>query len=268
MKWDGHTHTNFCPHGTKDNLEDYVERAIQLGFTDYSITEHAPLPENFVDPTPQKDSAMRLDDLEAYFAECMRVKEKYKDRINVKIGLEIDYLVGWEEETKRFLNEVGPRMDDAILSVHFLPLDDRWCCLDYSPEEFEGLIKHLGSVDEVYAYYYEVMRKAVEADLGPYKPKRIGHFTLVEKFKIKYPSTNQNLWWDNAVEVLKKIKDKGYQLDFNTAGIRKPLCRDVYPSAGLFNLAKQMEIPFVYGSDAHQAKEVGQNYQLFAERVT
>ena len=47
MKWDGHTHTNFCPHGTKDKIEEYIEQAIRLGFTDYSITEHAPLPENF-----------------------------------------------------------------------------------------------------------------------------------------------------------------------------------------------------------------------------
>lgn len=268
MKWDGHTHTNFCPHGTKDKIEEYIEQAIRLGFTDYSITEHAPLPENFDDPTPMQDSAMCLDDLDAYLEECRRVKEKYKELINIRIGLEIDYLMGLEEETKRFINEVGPELDDAILSVHFLPVGERWSCLDYSPEEFEVLIEHLGSVDEVYAHYFEVLGQAVEADLGVYKPKRIGHFTLVEKFKIKYPSANQQIWWNKAIAVLKKIKAKGYQLDFNTAGMQKPLCRDVYPSTALFNIAKQMGIPFVYGSDAHRAKDVGHHYHLFAERVT
>ena len=42
LKWDGHTHTNFCRHGSSSSMEEYVERAIELGFHRYSITETSP----------------------------------------------------------------------------------------------------------------------------------------------------------------------------------------------------------------------------------
>ena len=47
IRWDGHTHTEMCPHGSGDSTAAMVEKAIRLGFTDYSITEHAPLPTGF-----------------------------------------------------------------------------------------------------------------------------------------------------------------------------------------------------------------------------
>ena len=64
---DGHIHTPFCPHGTKDALEAYVEKALSLGFQEISFTEHAPLPEGFIDPTPEQDSSMDIEQLEDYF---------------------------------------------------------------------------------------------------------------------------------------------------------------------------------------------------------
>ena len=42
MKRDAHIHSPFCPHGTKDAFELYIEKAIKNGFTDISFTEHAP----------------------------------------------------------------------------------------------------------------------------------------------------------------------------------------------------------------------------------
>ena len=47
MKMDGHTHTQLCAHGSGEKTEKMIEKAIRLGFTDYCITEHAPLPAGF-----------------------------------------------------------------------------------------------------------------------------------------------------------------------------------------------------------------------------
>ncbi len=47
MKRDGHTHTEFCPHGSGEDVELFILKAIKLGFTEYSITEHNPLPKRF-----------------------------------------------------------------------------------------------------------------------------------------------------------------------------------------------------------------------------
>ncbi len=47
LKQDGHSHTEFCPHGSGEDVELMIQKAIRLGFESYSITEHAPLPPAF-----------------------------------------------------------------------------------------------------------------------------------------------------------------------------------------------------------------------------
>ena len=38
---DGHIHSPYCPHGTKDDFEEYIINAIAAGFTEISFTEHS-----------------------------------------------------------------------------------------------------------------------------------------------------------------------------------------------------------------------------------
>ena len=45
LKKDGHIHTPYCPHGTLDPFQNYIEKAIQNDFQEISFTEHAPLPD-------------------------------------------------------------------------------------------------------------------------------------------------------------------------------------------------------------------------------
>lgn len=86
MKRDGHIHTPFCPHGSTDSIEKYVEKAITSGFKEITFTEHAPLPENFVDPTPDKDSGMNPAYLMDYFKQLQCAKEQYESQIKINIG--------------------------------------------------------------------------------------------------------------------------------------------------------------------------------------
>jgi histidinol-phosphatase (PHP family) len=256
IKKDGHIHSQYCPHGTKDNIYEYIEKAIQLGFEEISFTEHAPLPNGFVDSAPTKDSAMRLVDLETYLVEVEELKKEYREKIKVNVGLEVDYIEGYEEETKYFLNEFGPRLDDAILSVHFLKNGTRYDCVDYSPDVFERMISDYGSIDRIYQKYFETLKYSICANLGVYKPKRIGHMTLIKKFYKKFPP-NHN-YEKEILFLLTLIKENGYELDYNGAGTAKPLCREPYPPSWVIEEAKKLHIPLVYGSDAHQVKDLNQ----------
>ncbi|WP_071393823.1 histidinol-phosphatase HisJ [Bacillus tuaregi] len=256
VKKDGHIHTPFCPHGSKDSIEKYIERALSLGYTEISFTEHAPLPEGFIDTTPTQDSAMSWEDWEHYVEEVERVKQLYIGKIKINCGLEIDFIEGFEEETREALNKLGPKLDDAILSVHFIKQEERYDCLDYSPQNFEKMIAVYGSVEKIYQRYYNTVRLSVEADLGPYKPKRIGHITLVHKFQNRFPFHGNE---KTAISpLLQEIKKAGYELDYNGAGTAKPLCREPYPPNWVIEEAMKLQIPLVYGSDAHQVKELGQ----------
>lgn len=256
VKKDGHIHSPFCPHGTKDKMVDYVEKAIKLGFNEISFTEHAPLPNGFVDSTPTEDSAMRMVDLEKYLVEVEKLKMEYREKIKVNVGLEVDFIEGYEEETKFFLNEFGPKLDDAILSVHFLKNGSRYDCVDYSPDLFEKMIRDFGSIDHIYRKYFETLKLSIIADLGEFKPKRMGHITLIKKFHKKLPP-NQS-FEKEIIELLMLMKEKEYELDYNGAGTAKPLCREPYPPNWIIEEAKKLRIPLVYGSDAHQVKELNQ----------
>jgi histidinol-phosphatase (PHP family) len=258
-KIDGHIHTPFCPHGTTDSFESYIERAISLGYEQITFTEHAPLPNGFVDSTPTKDSGMNLAALEDYFYKLMTLKEKYKENITILSGLEIDYIEGFEKETKNFLNEYGPFIEDSILSVHFLHHQGNWGCLDYSSEVFAEMTQKFGSVDKLYEQYFRTVLKSVTTDLGPYKPKRIGHITLVRKFQKLYPAKKTFLPEIN--EILLAMKNNQYELDYNGAGIYKKYCGQPYPTAEIVQKALEYGIKIVYGSDAHQSRDINQGRQ-------
>lgn len=253
---DGHIHTPFCPHGSPDPLEQYVERAIVLGYTDISFTEHAPLPERFVDPTPDRDSAMERRQLERYLAAVADVKARYRNDITIRVGLEVDFIPGWEEETVRLLDEVGPLLDDSILSVHFLAHKGQYVCIDYSADMFADIVRLFGSVEHVHRTYYETVRQSIRTDMGRYKPKRIGHLTLVRKFWRRFPCPDPMT--DLVLAILDDIEQFGYEIDYNGAGAAKPLCLEPYPPNHLITEARRRGIPIVYGSDAHRAADLHQ----------
>jgi histidinol-phosphatase (PHP family) len=267
MNFDGHIHTPFCPHGTSDSFETYIEAALSLGLKGLTFTEHAPLPTGFKDTTPLKDSAMNEKDLPAYFEKIEYLKQKYKQKIIIHAGLEVDYIAGFENETKAFLNNWGKYLDDAILSVHFLLLNNQYYCLDYSEETFAEMIKEVGTTEKIYQAYFSTVQKSITANLGLYKPKRIGHLTLVHKFKKQFPLSNH--FEEPIIDILEEIKARNYELDYNGAGFVKPLCGDSYPSAWIVNEAVKRKIPLIYGSDAHSAKGLGQGYsQLYLPNFT
>ena len=260
MKFDRHIHTPYCPHGTADRLEEYIIKALKVGLESITFTEHAPLPEGFDDPTPDKDSGMDPQLLEAYFDEAETMKQKYKGKIEIRTGLEVDYIEGFERETKAFLDEYGPRLDDSILSVHFIKNGPAWHCIDFSAEEFGRIAGELGSVEDVYKKYYETVESSIRADLGPYKPGRIGHMTLVHKFQHLYPAA-----FDETVilnRLLSSVKEQGYALDYNAAGLSKTLCLESYPPGPIAREAARMGIPLIPGSDAHRAEDVGKGLGL------
>ncbi|HHY72656.1 MAG TPA: histidinol-phosphatase HisJ [Bacillus bacterium] len=265
MKIDGHIHSPYCPHGSTDSFEQYINQAISLGYGEISFTEHAPLPATFADPTPDKDSGMNPDFLELYISDLQKLKEKYKDKIKINIGLEVDYIIHFEEETTKFLTKFGQFLDDSILSVHFLYKEGNYYCLDFSVEEFARIISLFGTTDEVYRSYYEIVKQSIMADLGPFKPKRIGHMTLANKFQKKYPANTA--FHDEIIDILDLIKENNMSLDYNGAGVSKPFCLEPYPAEWIVKEADKRKIPLIYGSDAHVSRDLNQGYKQLVPTI-
>ncbi|MCR4942865.1 MAG: histidinol-phosphatase HisJ [Clostridium sp.] len=255
IKKDGHIHSPFCPHGTKDSLEMYVEKALEEGLGEITFTEHLPLPKGFIDENIIDESAPDEENFALYIEEVKRIKEKYKDKIKILIGAEIDYLEGLEEETAKILEKFKDDFEDSIISVHFIKYKDKYYCLDYSTERYEELINITGSLENLYNLYYETVIKSINADLNGFKAKRVGHPALVRIFNIVYPYNYKNE--EMLKRVALEIQKGGYSVDYNTAGVRKKYCGEVYPSGILNELIDKYGIEKIYGSDSHTAKDVG-----------
>jgi histidinol-phosphatase (PHP family) len=229
---DGHIHSPFCPHGCSDSLKEYVEVGLNKGLKEITFTEHMPIPKGFMNQEFLDECAPNFDAFDEYIKEVIAIKKEYEDRIKINLGAEVDYIEGYEEELKEIIEIYGKVIEDSIISVHFVKFKDEYRCIDML-EDFEYLLNKLVGLEEVYNLYFSTLLKAIKVDLGEYKPKRIGHPTLVRKFCLKYPYEYKNR--ELIEEILTEIKTRDYEIDFNTSGLRKELCHEVYPSGFLMN---------------------------------
>ena len=258
VKRDGHIHSPYCPHGTKDSFEMYVEKALEKGLEEITFTEHMPFTSVFLENKDfQDECAMDIKDIDSYIKDVKEIKKKYEGKIKINLGFEVDYIEGLDEEIKEILNKYGDNIEDSILSVHFVKFNGKMEPIDCL-EFFESLLNKVGSLEKVYDLYFETLLKSIKADLGVYKPKRIGHPTLIRIFNNKYPIDYKNI--ELMERVVKEIKNNNYEIDFNTAELRKPYCKEIYPSGEFLNLIKKYNVPVVYGSDSHKSEDVGKDF--------
>ena len=273
---DGHTHTELCPHGSGEATEKMIQRAIQLGFQRYCITEHAPLPPAFRDQyegtlAGYTEASLREDQVADYLALANGLKPKYAGQIEISVGFEVDFLPEHVAWTRDFLNTYGPRTQESILSVHFMRgLRQHFWCVDMSTDDFAaGFGQWLKTPQRVFEQYYQTVLASVQADLGPYAPQRIGHMSLVRKYQdyfgLTEPLDVHNL--QLVDQTLALVKQQRRQLDLNLAGLYKPYCNDFYPGEQILQRAQKLDIPLVYGADAHDIASVGRGYHLIKKLI-
>ena len=229
---DLHNHTTRCNHA-EGTVDEYVQRAIELGIDIYGFSEHAPMDfdENYRLPFNEVDS---------YINDVLTAKERYKDDIEILLGYEVDYLEGHMDE--RVLNA---KVDYLIGSVHFL---DKW---SFDNPEFIGGWKNR-DIDEIWKAYFEATEKM--AKMGAFDI--VGHLDLIKVFKY-LPTKDVRLL---AKDVLKAIKKSNMVLELNSAGLRKPI-GEIYPSKSILEEAYALDIPITFSSDAHSVEQVGFEYE-------
>ena len=121
-----HTHTSLCGHANEEQtMRDYVEAAIESGMTSLGFSDHTPSPfdkESAENVMTVGRSHMNMRGFDKkYIPELEELKEEYKDKIDIKIGLEAEYF-GEEGEkhpaVKAFREKTEPKLDYMILGQH------------------------------------------------------------------------------------------------------------------------------------------------------
>lgn len=234
---DYHMHTPLCGHAVGEPRE-YAMRAIEAGFSEIGFSDHAPLV-----AYPDPAVAMRRDQLTQYHKMIETVRQQFADKLTIKVGLEADFIAGYEEQTKTMLAQYP--YDYVIGSVHFI---GEWG-FD-NPHTLSHWDKK--NVDSVYRQYYQLLRLSAQSKLFDI----IGHVDLVKKFGHR-PASNMITEILTTAEVFKAT---GVAIEINTAGLRKPI-HEMYPSLDALKIYCQHGIPLTFGSDAHDPKDVGADFE-------
>lgn len=269
--WNGHTHTEFCPHGSGEDTELFIKKAIKSGFKTYTITEHFPMAPGFYQTVTGsrhaiETAAMKIEELPAYFEKMDYLKKKYSGFIKILVGFEVDYLEDCTDWTSKMLIKYHDKIDDAILSVHFLPTEFGLRAVDDSYDDYcDGVLNEYQTPVDLANAYLETILKAVEWQT-PYKPKRYGHITLYRKWIQNF--SKETVWVDTKTvslteQILNEISNNQEMLDCNMSGLNRVSQREPSPTWEIIQQAKTKGIKLVYGADAHSVNDVNQGYTEF-----
>ena len=225
---DLHNHTPLCNHA-EGTIEEYVQAAISSKAKVFGFSDHAPMD---FDP----EYRMKFEEMQKYETNVLDAKERYKDKIEILLAYEVDYLKGHMDE--RVLNA---DVDYLIGSVHFI---EGW---GFDNPEFIGKWESQ-DVDEIWQKYFDTIEEMAKSRLF----QIVGHLDLIKIFKFM-PKGNISKMARNA---LLAIKEANMVLELNVAGFRKDV-KESYPSANLLKDAYALGIPITFASDAHKPEQVG-----------
>ena len=236
-KVDYHMHTPLCGHAV-GQPEEYVAQARKVGLSEIGFSDHAPL-------VSHEDAryTMNMSQLPLYHKMVETVQAKHKD-FTIKLGLEADYIPGFEAQTKKILDAYP--YDFVIGSIHFI---DRWAFDD--PDPAEKVKWRDKDVDTVYRDYYALLRKSADSGLFDI----LGHVDLVKKFGHR-ASSDLTAEVEATAMVFKK---SGITVEVNTSGLRKPVA-EIYPSLEVLKVYAKAGVPITFSSDSHDPNDVGRDY--------
>ena len=232
MLYNYHTHTTYCDG--KNTPDEMIQKAIELGFDELGFSGHS-YTEFDLEP------CMTREGTEQYKKEINALKEKYKDKIKILLGIEYDY------------HSVEPLdcYDYVLGSVHYILKDGEYLCIDYSREKQIETVNRYYNGD-YYAYIEDYY--ATVADLyNKTKCDIIGHFDLITKFNTDGSlfDTNHPRYiaaWKAAADA---ILATPAVVEINTGGIARGYVKTPYPAKEIIDYFKSYGKKLIFSSDCH-----------------
>lgn len=217
-----HTHTKRCYHAI-DNEEDYIKAAIQAGYKELGFSDHTPW-----HYASSFHSSMRMeeDKLEGYVKTLRELKDKYKDQISIKIGLECEYFPKYMDWLKEIINQY--ELDYIILGNHY---DD---------------------TDETGIYYGRPLNKQ---QLTKYVDRCIeglktGLYSYLAHPDLAYYDNEDPFYIQEMTRLCQAAKVLDIPLEFNLLGYAT---YRQYPNETFFKIAKKVGNKVIIGTDAHES---------------
>jgi len=271
--WETHgihagTEQDHVKHGI-DRLEDIVDKAIEAKHPSITFIIHSPRLTSFRYLAEMDTNVKFIRGNESYLNYPRRIqnlREKYGDKINIKYGVELEWMgddlgLQWSR-SKIFQAEDA---DFVIGSVHFAP---EGLPYDGTKEEANELLKMRGSLEAYWSGYFNEMIQMIEC-FGD-MIQIVGHIDL-PKLNVELPEALVN--FENSSHplankfrtLLEIIADRNLSLDVNMAGKFKGV--GVYPIQNILRRANELQIPVCLGTDTHHVRYYGLNFKESLEYI-
>lgn len=247
MKFDLHTHHDRCGHA-EGGIRDYIEAALATGLDVIGISDHSPYFAEREDH-PWPGIAMAKSEFDNYVNEVLRLKEEYKGRIEVLLGVESDFFPE-DAKTYRRIYDQYP-FDYIIGSVH--KTDG---VSIFNKKRWRGL----SEAEKVRQKetYYGLIRQSAQSGMF----QVLGH---IDAMKGYYPEFSR-IQTEAVEQTIKTIGECGMAIEVNTSGKTKD-CGGWYPSDDILELALHYGVRITFGSDAHVPGRVGDEFEQVRRRL-
>lgn len=238
-----HSHCTFCDG--RSTPEDFIKFALAHGFRAYGFSSHSPLPfETFWN--------MSKDDMPEYLMEIERLKKKYSDRLEIYVGLEIDYLDKTYNASIPYFRNLP--LDYRIGSIHFLPIaplltEENMVCIDGSFRDYKTSVDTFYGSDirKLVSHFFRSTQEMIEAggiDI-------VGHMDKIYMNGHKYEGFDLDAdWYRKPLEdCLHLIAEKELMVEVNTKNLTKK--QEIYPHKNYLHRLLELDIPILVNSDCH-----------------
>lgn len=243
---DSHVHTRLCGHA-KGEMEEYVQAAIKKGLKKITFLEH--MEEGIV--YAQGKTWLSEDEFDQYFSEGQRLQSRYQEKIEIGLGVECGYNPDCHDLLKARL--VKRSWDQIGISCHFLRLEGLPHHLNlFSRKEANILLARKFGAEKILDRYFSLLIDAVSCLPGTmlchldaalrYLPETIltdTHYVAIEK-------------------LLQAVSKKAMTVEINSSGFA--IRQEQFPNRRIIEMAQAYDIPFVFGSDAHEPNDVGRYF--------
>jgi histidinol-phosphatase (PHP family) len=231
--YDMHNHTLYSDD-SNTLMANMIEAGIQQGLKGMAITDH-------YDPDYPTPEFQFTPDFPAYHKEMEQVKDTYKDKIEVLLGVEIGIQHG---DTLEKCREVanGYTYDFILGSFHCAHGKDLY--VDYFSD---------WSIEEAYHGFYQYMLDC----LNQYQDFDVlAHFNIIDRYTSRVPSYRP--YMEEIEAILRVLVDRNKGIEINTSSFRYNLGDLTTPSKDILMLYKQLGGEIItLGSDAHSPRHVG-----------
>ncbi|MCL2408387.1 MAG: histidinol-phosphatase [Oscillospiraceae bacterium] len=231
-----HTHTTYCDGVL--SAEEMVQAAISRGLTALGFSGHSHEPSGYgMNPQATID----------YMHEVTLLKEKYKGRIDIYLGIEQEYYTDRPPPPKG--------LDYVIGAAHILKIGEEFISVDY------GVAGQLRTVEQYFngdfyamaEAYFETVAMLAERDFDI-----VAHFDLVTKYNLNGRLFDEShpRYVTAAITAMDELLKRHRLFEINTRAMYSQGKPEPYPSVFLLKELAKRGGEVILSSDSHDAESL------------